>query len=110
MLFPVTPPYSLQLLSYPFLKISRAGAPGLTRLQGLQGPQHPRMGGSGLSDPAGGHSPAGAAPISPASTVVALALGFLLLSAALSPVRDGALHMTLCWQINEVMVVTFGLG
>lgn len=84
----------------PFLKISRAGAPGPTRLQGLQGPQHPTMGGSGLSDPARGHSPAGAAPISPASTRVALALGFFATLCT----------TTLCWHINEVDGCNFWAG
>lgn len=91
----------------PFFKISRAAAPSLTRLQGLQ---HPTTGGSGLPDPARELSPAGAAPISPASTVVALVLGFLLLSAALVLSETGLCTMTLCWQISEVDGCSFWAG
>lgn len=98
----------------PFLKISRAGAPSPTRLQGLQGLQHPTMGGSGLSDPARGHSPAGAAPTSPASPMVALALGFF--AAVCSSCSDqvlsemGLCTTTLCWHINEVDGCNFWAG
>lgn len=97
-----------------FIKISRVGAPSLTRLQGLQGPQHPTMGSSGLSDPAREHSPAGAAPISPASTVVALALGFF--AAFCSSCSDqvlsemGICTTTLCWQISGVDGCSFWAG
>lgn len=94
-----------------FIKISRAAAPSLTR---LQGPQHPTMRGSGLSDPAREHSPAGAALISPASTMVALALGFLLLSAAPVPTKScqrwGSAPQLFAGRSVRLMVAASGLG